>query len=776
MQHFLNKLGFQLDSEAKQSEKLYYISNPNGSARWIWNSNNPNPDFLKFYAAVNLKAKLFALVVKFIFKLKLQHLIFAKKRIQVVRDSSHDLAKITAGNFAIFTGTEGPNRKLVVYSNNQFSKVALGENSPQLIQKEAEQLEQISVGTYFKTPTLIEKSTNHAIFSNVADLGKRNTVFTQNHALALKEIASNFPSKTSTFKDSAAFQNAMSNLEIVQNSSNNALPKFLLKKLVQLSTMIQHEELTLTWSHGDFTPWNTLQDEHRIAIYDFELAQTQMPFAFDAFHFVMQQAILVERKEWKIVCNEMQRVFRLVAQENGVSSNQFELYLSAYLFTNCSYYLRIYAEQEVWHEQIYWLFATWNEALSDVLSVTDSARSLVIGDVFDLLNGTPYATVKLGQSNPQNISIYSDIDVLIGKQDAQILINGIKNHPLVKKVKLETSSKMSSTMILLINGEVLSLDLIWKLKRNAVEFMNVKTAIQTAQRNEFGIMELNHENTRNFITRFYALNNAPIPTKYQTLFSSEELKNFSIQSVQNQVNTFAANRGVRGLLNKLEYALDLVRVPFKSGGIIITFSGVDGAGKSTIIEHTKELLEKKFRKRVVVLRHRPSLLPILSAITQGKAKAELNAASNLPRKGNNKSLFGSLLRFSYYYFDYLIGQIYVYFKYVRRGHVVLYDRYYFDFINDGVRSNIRLPKWLTKAGYKFVVSPELNFFLYADAETILKRKKELDAETINTLTLDYLTLFSELSTKAKNQYHPIKNIVLGESLQFIELKTQQKLF
>ena len=45
---------------------------------------------------------------------------------------------------------------------------------------------------------------------------------------------------------------------------------------------------------------------------------------------------------------------------------------------------------------------------------------------------------------------------------------------------------------------------------------------------------------------------------------------------------------------------------------------------------------------------------------------------------------------------------------------MLYDRYYFDFINDGRRSNINLPARFTQALYAFDNKPKLNLFLYAD--------------------------------------------------------------
>jgi len=110
-----------------------------------------------------------------------------------------------------------------------------------------------------------------------------------------------------------------------------------------------------------------------------------------------------------------------------------------------------------------------------------------------------------------------------------------------------------------------------------------------------------------------------------------------------------------------------------------------------------------------------------------------------------------------------------------RGKVVLYDRYYFDFINDSKRSNINLPTWVTTLGYKLVMKPHINFFLYADAETILARKQELDAETITTLTKKYLDLFKKLNKQDKSKaYVPINNIDLNTTVNAImdKLKVQ----
>ncbi|MBK6497177.1 MAG: hypothetical protein IPG00_03010 [Saprospiraceae bacterium] len=42
---------------------------------------------------------------------------------------------------------------------------------------------------------------------------------------------------------------------------------------------------------------------------------------------------------------------------------------------------------------------------------------------------------------------------------------------------------------------------------------------------------------------------------------------------------------------------------------------------------------------MIVLRHRPSILPIISAWKHGKEKAEAISASKMPRTGNNKAAY-----------------------------------------------------------------------------------------------------------------------------------------
>lgn len=201
---------------------------------------------------------------------------------------------------------------------------------------------------------------------------------------------------------------------------------------------------------------------------------------------------------------------------------------------------------------------------------------------------------------------------------------------------------------------------------------------------------------------------------------------------------------------------------------IITFNGVDGAGKTTILREFKNTLESKYSRTVKELRHRPSIIPILSAMKYGKKEAEERTTKTLPRTGKNNSKLSSYLRFFYYLMDYIIGQLIVYYRYTRKDIIVIYDRYYFDFINDSQRSNINLSSGFIEFFYRFLIKPDLNIFLFASPEIILSRKKEMDEETILALTTKYKNLFNKLSTRKKEKYVCIENINKSKTIKTIE--------
>jgi thymidylate kinase len=404
-------------------------------------------------------------------------------------------------------------------------------------------------------------------------------------------------------------------------------------------------------------------------------------------------------------------------------------------------------------------------------------------DLFDAIHNEEYAALKMANDFPESVSLNSDIDIIIPKKLNKKIIAFLKNHALITKFKTEKKSFMNALKIVTYENEILALDLIWQLKRKNLEMLNAKAIITKNVKNGFGVKTASCEYTAQYIALFHLLNNAKIPKKYltyeQIIHNSDSeldllIDEYYVNRKQNKTKLLQylhrqkENKKISFIINTINYGMDTLKSYFSNSGFVVTFSGVDGVGKSTVIEQIALKIEKQLRKRVIILRHRPSLLPILSVYTKGKDKAHTDVISSLPRQGKNTSLLSSLFRFSYYYFDYLIGQFVIYFRYTLRGHVVIYDRYYFDFINDSRRSNIQLPKFISKSGYLFLLKPKFNFFLFEEAKVILKRKKELDESTINELTIEYKTLFQNLKLKTKNTvYDSIRNDNLDNTLQTI---------
>jgi thymidylate kinase len=394
---------------------------------------------------------------------------------------------------------------------------------------------------------------------------------------------------------------------------------------------------------------------------------------------------------------------------------------------------------------------------------------------------------------------HSDLDILLpnGVQDS--LKNFINAHQDIEFVRWQTWSDRTAAFIFFKTGEFLQLDFLKHLARKAWIYLPTRIVLSNKKRNEEGIVVSNERCVLEHAILFNFLNNSGLTPKYLNYYQSfdrkdqqqltdqfnfkygldlnsltdlSEFDNKILKRFQNCLQSQPENNFIPSKMRYLSYLKNSVfNNFFRFNGSIITFSGVDGAGKSTILAAVKSRLENDYRQNVVVLRHRPGLLPILSAWTKGKEQAEKEAAAKLPHSGQSSSIVSASLRFLYYFLDYLIGQFWVWGRYQTRGKIVLYDRYYYDFMADKHRSNVsQLPTWLTSVCFKFIRRPDLNVFLFTDKDRILSRKKELSPETITHLTENYRSLFNQLGQKSPNAYLQIENVELKDTLELIMKK------
>lgn len=802
-------LGYQVtEKPVSDGLRCYFINNKDGSVRWIWPASNKAPLFLKFYYAGSWKSKLYVLLLKLMYRMKLQRWFSHGSCVLEMPVEDAALFSMLQAPWAMFTGTKGPNQKLVVYSQQQggyFIKIPYGAGSFSILQKEtlALQLLQEQPDKCIRVPACIAASPAYMVQQNI-DNGMK-TAPSQFLQLPQAPVQAWCLHKLSAcaISQSTSVRQIAERLQTLHAAPNSKMPAHLLQKLHRLMDIaMQWQIIHEAPAHADCTPWNMLVNAQDVALIDWELYKPEAPALYDAFHFHYQTGILMGNQGFAAIRKQIDawlHAWQQPLQQKGLQVQQLEQW---YLLDVITYYACLYNAQSDWHMQVYWLLQTWSDALSYWLLKHDASaqRKLLLSDLGDWLQYKPHASLKMYLPHISELPLQSDVDICMPKKVANDMLQWLQQHPACRQMVERRRSNMTQVAVYLHNAEVLHIDAIWQLKRKELVFMDVAQILQQATDAQQGIRTANVVHDTLYTWLFYVLNNAAIPLKYQQHWQqlpAAQLKEVmdaiavflqapadmhvlmhpsaaQRQQVYRYVQRSSANSGLSRLIHLIQYYTDMFRDWKNNRGFIITFSGVDGAGKSTIIEATRLHIEKVLRKRVVVLRHRPSLLPILSAWKHGKAAAEAKAAQTLPRQGNNKSSIGSMLRFAYYYTDYLIGQFYIQMKYVLRGYVVLYDRYYFDFINDSKRSNIQLPKFITTAGYALLLKPKLNFFLWATPEEILSRKQELNAETIVSLTQDYMQLFQKMQKKYRSSiYVIIHNQQLQQTMDTIFQQIQK---
>ena len=176
----------------------------------------------------------------------------------------------------------------------------------------------------------------------------------------------------------------------------------------------------------------------------------------------------------------------------------------------------------------------------------------------------------------------------------------------------------------------------------------------------------------------------------------------------------------------------------------IVVLGVDGAGKSTIIEGLKHVFAHRGFK--VESGHlRPGYLPPLGQIFKGSNQPKGEEDNFLdPHAAPPSGSFVSLIRLVYLLIDYLVGyHIVVMPKITVKNSVYISDRYFFDLAVDPSRFRIQLPNWFLDLCISFLPKPDVVLCLVADPESIVNRKPELSKVEIER---QYHRL-TELSTK-----------------------------
>ncbi|WBA42389.1 hypothetical protein [Hymenobacter canadensis] len=791
---------------AQGGTQLRGIRNPNGSLRWVWAATLRQPLFLEFYSAASPKARLFGGLVQLAFWLGLHRWLFPVLPGRYACAGTQHWSPV---GFALFLGTPGPFRKAVCcYPDGAgqllFAKLPLTPAADAKVQAEAQALRSLAArpATTYRVPAVVTARPGLLAQRSVKPAhARRATRLMPAHFRFLQEQLRT----TTTHQTLAAtpfWHTVVRQLTELGELRETRIPYGLRAKLQLVMGSIEPEQtVALAFAHGDFTPWNCWLGRNELAIYDLEFAQDAAPQLYDLFHFGVQEGLLMSRRP----AAQIRRQLWAQAQAHfpAIPEAQLRLAWQLYLLHQVSSYALIYHAQPEWHTQVEWLLGGWSALLTLELAAHTEHRQLCLFDLLDALPAHEGVVLKQRAANAYYPAPTSDVDLLLPRLNAGELAGWLRTFPLVRSAGVRRQAHMVSVDCFFQDGSFLSVDLLHQLHRKGLQLLDTDDVLDHVDPSAPGVPVLALHHDFEYTWLFYWLNQSSMPAGHLHYFQQQSPQeqqellhhlvdkyNLHFDSVASaaqyqpligrqlalMIRNQPSNSTVRRLARTVRYGLSTVASFFRPNGFVVTFSGVDGAGKSTVIEHVKERLEKKWRKRVVVIRHRPSVLPILSAWKYGRAGAEQRAGASLPRQGANQRLTSSLARFAYYYLDYVLGQGVVWLKYTCRGHIVLYDRYYFDFINDSRRSNIAVPERLTRALYAFVNKPRLNFFLYAAPEVILRRKQELSGETIVQLTTKYQDLFGQLAGRYRqSQYVPIENHNLDDTLALIGGYLQQEI-
>jgi thymidylate kinase len=202
------------------------------------------------------------------------------------------------------------------------------------------------------------------------------------------------------------------------------------------------------------------------------------------------------------------------------------------------------------------------------------------------------------------------------------------------------------------------------------------------------------------------------------------------------------NRLVTNVFTKVIYLKRLLKQP----GYTMAFLGTDGAGKSTIIENIRPILNEAFHNGIYYEHLRPNMIPSIAKLF--RKNEILDGPVINPHAKNKSGLLGSLLRWNYYLIDYTLGYFFKIFpRKAFRSCVWIFDRYYYDYLIDKRRTRVNLPSWLLKMGKLIIPEPDIIICLGAEPNIIYKRKPELSIQEVNRQVKE-LKMFCNSNNKA----------------------------
>jgi len=375
----------------KEERCFSYINNPDNSIRWILPVTAKHPYFLNLYNSSGLRSKLIRLIFKLGWKFGMSKQLisgnfslFSKGKVPLQKHLNSNKE-----NWSLFTGTVGPNRKIVLELNDgnrpqYFIKIPVTSQSENLVKNENNQLEVLSQMSlqHSEVPAPSWQGKGLQLTNIKPSKSLDNIQLKSQHLIAVREwYAKSVINNQSSDTLFGGIRSNLDYIKTVDNKTNEGLKQETVKTMhSDLEKLYQELRSKSNWStglcHGDFTSWNMFLSENKIHVYDWEFANQNTPLLYDLFHFVFQTGVLIKRSgysgiEWEIEQLSKHTVVQEIVQQYAIDFEQYKRY---YLLHNISEYLVLYSRQEQLHKQANWLIQCWSDALSKEVMKLDLAE------------------------------------------------------------------------------------------------------------------------------------------------------------------------------------------------------------------------------------------------------------------------------------------------------------------------------------------------------------------------------------------------------------------
>lgn len=573
----------------------------------------------------------------------------------------------------------------------------------------------------------------------------------------------------------------------------------LYNSLIELKKTIDpNTKIPVALATGNFWQSQIAVKDQRIYIQSWEYAHKLAPLLFDAFHFIFYSETLGKKASFNVIKEELTRLKNQTLVKEFIRDEQldFDFHLKLYILSQASLFMHEtinYPQQLGTHNLL--LLENWLKAAFMLLggkkSISD--RQVFLINFFSDPFSKTYVLLGFTQSSILKIAEWIDLDILVPRNSFANIIQFIKAQGSIRKMRVNKKFNKNIVEIFFFDGTYQRINFIFNFYTRGYNYLNSNLVFKNASRNHENIwiahitdsfeylslpVLLKKKNLDNELIKFFSrltkeqqktIKNDLIEKYELPIQALEDLYYYNDLIFEHLSDHFKKTGKKKfDLKFKTHYFFYSIRKKYPCNGLVISFSGPEGSGKSTVIQEFSKIIAQKYNRNLIVLQQGPGVLPSLRQWKKRKSEEEILGYKPAKKIIKKQTGIRSLFRFLHVFTDYLLGQMYVWIKYQSRGYIVIYDRYYFDFIADQDYCNIKLNKKIILILFKLIHKPALNVFLYAPPDQLALRT-ETNNNNFEKVTLNYIDLFHAFSANyKKSRYFSVENQNLSLSLEIIE--------